>query len=261
MKSNLGESHCFIPDTQVKDGVPLNHLEAAGNYIVDKKPNVIIMAGDHWDMPSLSSYEKKGSKYFEGKAYTTDIEAGLLGMETLLKPINGYNRRMKLNKKVGYKPRMVFLHGNHEDRITRAIKENPVLDGALSLEHLKLKKLGWEEHKFLEPVNISGINYAHFFYNPNTGKPYCSKAHTRLQHIGFSFTMGHQQGKDIAERSLGNGKTQRALIAGSFYQHHEDYKGPQANNHWQGCVYKHEVKDGNYCLMELSMSYLLEKWL
>ena len=31
----------IIPDTQVKPGVPLNHLEAAGNYIADKKPDVV----------------------------------------------------------------------------------------------------------------------------------------------------------------------------------------------------------------------------
>ena len=51
--------HIFIPDTQVKTGTPTEHLIAAGNYIASKRPDVIIHAGDHWDMPSLSSYEKK----------------------------------------------------------------------------------------------------------------------------------------------------------------------------------------------------------
>ena len=56
----------FIPDTQIKNGVNLDHIQALGNYILDKKPDIIVCIGDWWDMPSLSSYEKKGSKYFEG---------------------------------------------------------------------------------------------------------------------------------------------------------------------------------------------------
>jgi len=39
--------HFILPDTQVKKGVPLNHLEAAGNYIVDRKPDVIVHLADH----------------------------------------------------------------------------------------------------------------------------------------------------------------------------------------------------------------------
>jgi len=40
--------HFIIPDTQVKPDVPINHLEAAGNYIIEKQPDVIVHLGDHW---------------------------------------------------------------------------------------------------------------------------------------------------------------------------------------------------------------------
>ena len=54
--------HMVIPDTQCKPGVPMEHLTWAGQYAVEQKPDVIIHIGDHWDMPSLSSYDKgKGS--------------------------------------------------------------------------------------------------------------------------------------------------------------------------------------------------------
>ena len=49
----------MIPDTQVKPGVNTDHLEWAGHYAVKMKPDVIVHIGDHWDMPSLSSYDKK----------------------------------------------------------------------------------------------------------------------------------------------------------------------------------------------------------
>ena len=261
MPRNKLSEHFVIPDTQCKTGVKLNHLTAAGNYIVDKQPSTIIHLGDHWDMPSLSCYEKKGSKYFEGKNYLKDVEAGLEGMELLLDPINKYNEKCKKEKKKGYTPRMIFIPGNHEDRVNRAVKADPVLDGVISTKQFELEKYGWEVPEYLKPVNVDGVMYAHYFYNPMTGKPYGGRAHTRLNNVGFSFTMGHQQGLDVALKPLANGKMLRGLVAGSFYQHDEDYKGPQGNDHWRGCIYKHEVKDGNYCLMELSMDYLLREWL
>jgi hypothetical protein len=252
--------HFVIPDTQCKKGVPLNHLTAAGNYIVDKKPGTIIHLADHWDMPSLSSYDK-GTKKAEGRTYQDDIDAGLEGMEALLRPLWEYNSRMKAQKMKQYRPRMVFTTGNHEERIMRHVNANPELAGKCSYDDFKLKEMGWEVYDFLEIVQIDGVSYSHFFANPNTGRPWGGVARTRLNNIGFSFTMGHQQGKDLAEKHLSNGKVIRALIVGSFYQHNEEYKGYQGNNHFRGCIYKHEVKDGNYCMMELSLDYLLREWL
>ena len=127
-------------------------------------------------------------------------------------------------------------------------------------EDLEIEKWGWTVHEYLTPVVLDGVHYAHYFYNPNTGRPLGGVAHTRLKNIGFSFTMGHQQGKDQAERYLSNGQVHRGLIVGSFYQHEEEYKGPQGNEHWRGCIYKHEVREGNYDIMELSIQYLMEKW-
>ncbi len=251
--------HFIIPDTQVKPGVPLGHLTAAGNYIVDKKPEVIVHLGDHFDMSSLSSYDR-GTKKAEGKSYQADIMAGLEGMDALTRPILELQYKQKSQKIKMYNPRMVFLIGNHEERIMRHVNANPELVGKLGYHDLKLKAFGWDMYDFKVPVCIDGVWYAHYFYNAMSGRPYGGRVHTKLQNLGFSFTMGHQQGLDTAIKALNNGSTIRGTVAGSFYQHEEEYKGPQGNRHWQGCLYKHEVKDGNYCLMELSLTYLLEKW-
>jgi len=239
--------------------VPLDHLEAAGNYIVEHRPDVLVHIGDHWDMASLSEYDK-GKRSFEGRRYKADIEAGKAGMERLLAPINAHNASRKRRGLKPYKPRRVFTTGNHEQRIERVTERDAILDGTIGYKDLELAKFGWEVHGFLQPVEIDGVAYCHYFYNPNTGKPYGGRAYTKLQNIGFSFTMGHQQGREEAEKPLANGRTLRALIVGSFYQHDEEYKGPQGNTHWRGCVMKHEVKDGNYCLLELSLNYLLREW-
>ena len=85
-------------------------------------------------------------------------------------------------------------------------------------------------------------------------------AHTKLKNIGLSFVMGHQQGIDIAMRELPNGKKQHGIVAGSFYQHEMDYRGPQANNHWQGILMLHEVRDGTFDLMQVSLDFLRRKY-
>ena len=50
-------THLVIPDVQVKPGHDYSFLKAIGNYIVKKRPDVIINIGDFADMPSLSSYD------------------------------------------------------------------------------------------------------------------------------------------------------------------------------------------------------------
>jgi len=253
--------HFIIPDTQIRPGVPTNHLIAAANYCIDKKPDVILHMGDHWDFPSLSSYEKKGSAYFEEQSLAADIQAGNDAMALFMGTIEAYNTKQRRYRKPLYRPRFVFLMGNHEHRLQRLIDSDPVLyRDVIGYHQLNLE--GWEVIPFLEMINIDGVEYSHYFYNPLTGRPYGGAMGTRLKNVGFSFTMGHQQGKDMAEKKLSNGKTIRGLIAGSFYQHDEEYMGPQGNKaHWRGCIMKSEVKDGDYCLMELSLEYLLARWL
>lgn len=252
-------SHFIIPDTQVKEGVPTDHLLAAADYILDKKPDVIVHMGDHWDFPSLSSYEKKGSAFFEDASLQSDIQAGNDAMDLIDGALAEYNERQRSNHKPLYRPRKVFLMGNHEHRMQRLIDSDPVLyRGIIGYHQLHLSQ--WEVVPFLDMINIDGVEYSHYFYNPMSGRPYGGMMSTRLKNVGFSHTMGHQQGKDMAERKLSNGTTIRGLVVGSFYQHDESYMGPQGNRaHWRGCIYKTEVKDGDYCLMELSLDYLMRR--
>lgn len=245
------KKHCVIPDCQVKPGVPLEHLKWAGHYIAEKRPDVIVVIGDFADMSSLSSYDV-GKKSAENRRYKHDIEAAHKAMELLMTPI--------VTAK-DYHPRLVMTLGNHEDRITRYADANPAMDEKVSLKDLGYEAWGWQVVPFLQPIKIDGISYCHYFYNPNTGKPYGgANLEARLKTIGMSFTMGHQQGLQVAIRDLADGARQRGLVAGSFYQHHEAYKGPQGNGHWQGIIMKHEVSNGNYDLLEVSLNYLKRKY-
>lgn len=245
--------HVIIPDTQCKPDTPTDHLLWAGRYIGEQlggKRNVtVVHLGDHWDMPSLSSYDR-GKKSMEGRRYIDDIRAGNEGMGMLVGAMKEAAPK--------WKPRRIFLHGNHEDRISRAANDNAELDGAVSLDHLDLS--AWEAYPYLEPVWVDGVCYAHVFVNPMSGRPYGgSNVETRIKTLGHSFTMGHQQGLWYGIRSTLRGM-QHGLVAGSYYIHDEDYKGPQGNAHWRGIVVCHDVRDGTYDPMFVSLAYLERRY-
>jgi hypothetical protein len=261
MSKRKKNRHLFIPDPQVKEGVPLEHLTAAGNYIVAKQPEVIVCIGDFADMPSLSFYDV-GKMKGEGTRVMHDLEAAKKGMDLLLNPMREYNAKRAANKKKQYKPRMVMTLGNHEYRIQRHIENNPQLEGVLSMDMLPYED--WEVVPFLEIIEIDGIKYSHYFINPHslTKSVVGGMIETKLKNLGWSFSMGHQQTTQYGMIHLGNGERRQGLVSGSFYQHDEAYMGPQGNaSHWRGMVMKNEVKDGRYDPCFLSMEYLLERWL
>ena len=116
----------ILPDAQVMDGVPMDHLNNYGKYIAEKRPDVIVCIGDFGDFPSLSKFER-GTRHFEGRRYTKDLDAFKWGMELFMAPI------VKVS---GYKPALHFCLGNHEDHITRATVEDAKLEGLISINDL-----------------------------------------------------------------------------------------------------------------------------
>ncbi len=250
--------HIVIPDTQVRPGVDTRHLGWIGQFLVDqfsdKKDVKIIHLGDHFDMPSLSSYDK-GTARMEGRRYKADIKAGNDAFDLLCDPIVQYNK----GRKIKWNPKRHFLMGNHEDRITRACQADAQLEGTLSLDDLNVKKHGWKVHPFLQPLFLDGVGYAHYWYQPMSGRPYSGMIETRLKQIGHSFTMGHQQTLMYGVRFVG-GVSQHGLVCGSCYTHDEEYKGPQGNAHWRGIIVKHNVQGGSYDPMFVSLDYLSRRY-
>ena len=254
-------THLFISDTQVKPGVDMSYLSWLGQYIVRKQPDVIIHVGDHADMPSLSSYDK-GKKTAEGKRVSADIESAIDGMRLLLKPLYELQQQQLLETgKINYKPRLVLTLGNHEDRINRHVDSNPELHGFLSVDDLLYEDFGWEVVPFLTPIEIGGIFYCHYFPNVMTGKALTGTAGNMLKVIGKSFSMGHRQVLDISTRFIqADGTQQWGLVSGAYYGHQEAYKGVQGNHHWRGVVLKHNVKNGSYDPLFVSMDWLQKEY-
>ena len=244
VSKRVGKTHLIIPDTQVKPGVNTDHLEWIGNYIAEKRPDVIVQLGDFADMPSLSSYDE-GKAEMEGRLVIQDIEVVRDAMKRLLVPV----KHVK-----GYHPRMVLTLGNHEDRITRYVEDHPKLRGSLHVHNLGYQKVGWEVYPFLEIVEIDGIEYSHYFVSGAMGRP-VSSARALLTARHNSAVMGHKQETDIAFHPKSG---HFGIIAGCCYLHEEKYLGPQMQGKAQRrqIIMLHEVHEGIADPMFVSLKFL-----
>lgn len=255
--------HLVIPDLQVRPGVPLDHLDWVGQYIVDKKPDVIVQIGDFADMHSLSSYDA-GRRAGEGARYREDILVAKEAMSRLMGPMNEYNSIRKKNRKKLYNPRRILTLGNHENRINRHVDNYPYLVDHLSTDDLDFKSHGWEVYNFLDVVEVDGILYSHYFPRNANGKivqTYRGAPSARAQVIREmqSCTSGHMQGLDYHVQQTGN-RRYHGLMAGSFYLHDEEYLSPQGTAYWRGVIMKHNVLDGDYDPMFVSIDYLRKRY-
>ena len=141
----------------------------------------------------------------------------------------------------------------------RAVEMDRKLEGLISKEDLKYEDFGWECHPFLEVVIIEGIAFSHFFTSGVRGFP-CTSAQTLINKKHQSCIAGHQQGRMVAYGTRADGRVITAIIAGSCYLHDEEYMGAQGNRHWRGIVMLHEVVDGSFDEMFVSLNYLEKKY-
>lgn len=244
--------HLVIPDNQLKPGVPLEFMRWIGRYIHDKQPDVVVHLGDLADMHSLSSYDR-GKRSAENARYSDDIDVVNEGLALLHSGMDGYKPELQ-----------VFCVGNHEQRIERYTNDNPELYGTLGYHSFDLEVNGWVIAPFLQPVDIDGVLYSHFFPRSPNGRVVQSKygapdAATQVKREHQSATAGHTPGLSLAVVPAGR-KLLRGVIAGSCYLHDEAYLTPQGNTYWRGVIVKHQVSDGMYNLMEVDLDFLRRKY-
>jgi hypothetical protein len=247
-----------IPDTHVKPGVPTNHIAAAGRCCVDLKPDLIVHLGDHWDMASLNSHNPVGSVEQEGKRILEDIQVGNEAFRLLADPIRLSSNRAREMHLKRWNPETVFLLGNHENRINTLVRSDPKFTGAVDID--MLDTCGWKVIDYQQLFERQGIVFSHCFCNTHSDKPIGGTAINRLNRIGRSFVQGHVQGLDYCLKEYPGGIRRHGIVAGSFYQHVEAYRGPSNAGEWRGIVCLNDVRNGDFDLMPLSLDYLLREY-
>lgn len=250
--------HLIIPDCQIKPGDDLTHIDWAAQAIVEYLPDVIVIIGDFWDLPSLNTHAGPGSVELENTRYQDDIDAGNEAFRRLVAPLEAERARRLRRKIARWNPRKIFITGNHEHRADRVAKNEPKWQGIIGSH--QLQTLDFERHEFLKIVEVDGIKYSHYFPHPYSGKPIGGTIVNRLNAIGASFVQGHQQGFLYASKQCPD-HVKHGLVCGRYYMHHESYRPADVqNSEWNGIVVLNEVRNGTFDLMPLSASYLQRKY-
>ena len=246
-----------LTDAQVMPGVRMEHLGWYGEYVAEKKPDVIVCIGDMGDFPSLSQFGR-GTRDFAMHRYSNDIAAFHQGMQLFMGPIDAEIERTAKTDKP-WRPYREFCEGNHESHLDRITQEYAFLEGTISKDDLCLADYGWRVHPFMQPIAIGGVAFCHYFPSGVMGRPITS-AQALLRKLHMSAFAGHQQGRDIAYGRRADGAHMTAIISGSFYQHDYKYLSPFTNRHWRGTYFLHEVKDGQFDEMALSIGFLKRRY-
>lgn len=235
-------SHLVIPDSHAHPDFHNERASWLSGLIHDLKPDVVVNLGDGADMPSLCSFDI-GRKSFQGRNYRKDIEAHLDFQDRLWSPLR------KLKKKL---PRSIYLIGNHEQRIGRAIDVAPELEGAISYDDLSLNE--WYDdvvhYNGQTPgtIEVDGVHYAHYFVSGVMGRAIGGEhpAHALITKRLCSSTCGHIHTADFCIHTKGDGSKVMGAVAGVYQDYDSSWAGVVNNLWWRGVLFKDNVENGNY---------------
>jgi hypothetical protein len=219
MRRSTEHDIVVIADTQVDNDSPTAHLKALGSFIWEHKPGHIHDIGDHWDLPSLSSYASK--KEQEGRRLFDDLQGGNDAFGLIMQESK---MRNFIGKKKQYSPNKKFLKGNHEFRLERYINDHPILEGCFDIGAWVVDQ-GWEVFGFNDPVFVNDVCFSHYMSSAGSGKAVGGSMENKLNKFPHSFVHGHQQQYQFACRQNLLGKPHFGVCAGSFYMHNEAYRG------------------------------------
>lgn len=249
-------THLIISDPHAHPDYSNERADWVGRLILDRKPDVVVNIGDMWDFPSLSSYEK-GKKSFWGRAYKSDLEAGLDFDERLWAPIRQAKRKH---------PFKVFIEGNHENRLKRLLQVQPELEGTVSFSDLNLKAnydqiVEYSGQSTPGTIEIDGILYSHFVITGVSGKAISSLhlAYNLLQKKHQSVTVGHNHTFSFDVQNTGK-RVIQGLCVGTLQNYVPDWAGEIAHLWRHGVVMCHNVQDGEYDLEWISLARLEQEY-
>lgn len=229
----------IIPDAHASADYDNERFNALGEFIIKKKPEVIVCLGDFADMPSLSLYDK-GTKGFEGRRYRKDIESALDAQDQLFLSLRQHNAKKRKNKEKQYKPKLFMTLGNHEDRIDRAVNAQAELHGTIGMSDLQYEKYGWKCTPFKRSLTLKGISFSHYFSSGVSGRPISNThvGHALISKLHCSAVQGHSHLYNHAEQTRPDGQKIFGLSAGcySHQRYTEGWCKDTEHTWWRGIV-------------------------
>jgi hypothetical protein len=248
-----------IPDQHAHHKHSNVRADYLGLFIKDLKPDLLVNMGDAADLPSLCQYDKGKAKFYTN-SYQKDIEAHLDFQQRMFAPM------IKAKKR---KPQTIFLVGNHEQRINRALEYEPHLSGdkfGISMKNLDLDTYYDEVIPYDGATpgifNYDGVLFSHYFVSGVMGRAIGGEHHAAslLSKNLCSSVAAHSHTFDFSTRKRADGSTIMALVAGVFQDYQTDWAGTGQNFWESGVAVLRDFEKERWDLEWLSLSRMRKEY-
>lgn len=239
-----------IGDAHVTNKQSLRRFKWLGKYIADNPPDHLVIMGDFLTLNSLSAWDRDKRLLMEGRRFYLEIDAGIEALDLL-----ELGKYKTINK--------VFIHGNHEDRLTRYIQTHPELaDERTTISSLlQLKARGFQQTAYRDYTSIGGIYFTHIPFGKAreiSGKDICSKAEqVTVNSVVFAHT--HELHTSCVHKE-GQKHLQQILNAGCFFEEDEEYVQGHMTNYWKGIIELENYSYGRFDIKTTSMGRLKREY-
>jgi len=226
--------------------VPNDRFDWLSEFIYDVRPDYVVDLGDGADLKSLNSYDTRYPKAIVAQNYESDIQCYNDAQERL-------RRKFRVMKKK--RPAFFGLEGNHENRIKKAIANDPRLEGSkygISFSHLQTDVWFDEYHEYNNSApaiaDYDGISYAHYIASGNYGTAMSGLHHAYgiIQKRHNSTTVGHSHKRSMFFKDDAHPHPTIGLVAGCFKGAKEGWAGQANLEWWKGVIVKRNIRDGYY---------------
>lgn len=251
-----------VGDAHVSTEENLNRFEYANALIMEKRPEVIVLMGDFITLNCLSFWDKDKRKSMEGRRYQEEIENANKALDLMFKGLYDELMEARKKKKKRYIPDIIYLEGNHEDRLNRYLELDPTFDGQIGIiKDLKLIERGIRWIDYRDYYHFNGIGFTHIPHNavrPVSGKYHIFKAmDCSIQSVVY----GHTHKLETACRHIpGMQHLQQVLSCGGFFEEDEEYVNGMLTNYWKGLVLLNNYKEGRFDIETYSLGRLRREY-
>lgn len=237
-----------IGDCHVSADDDLDRFLYLGQYIIEKKPDYIVFMGDFLTFQCLSGWDRDKRMKMEGKRYKKEIDTGNKALDIIFYPLNELQDRQRKNKEKIYRPEIIYLNGNHENRLDRYLESDPTFEGLVSVDQdLKLRERGIKFIPYREYYYINDIAFTHIPFNKakEISGVNITKKVSQVMFGSVVFAHTHCKAEENFKRH-GQDDLQQVLVVGCFFEDEEDYIHGRIIEYWKGLVLLDSFKPGRF---------------
>ena len=251
-----------VGDCHISDKDDLIRFKYLADFIIEKRPYHIVIMGDFLTFQCMSGWDRDKRMKMEGKRYKNEIEKGNEALNIIINPIIELQSLQKFNGEKVYSPEIVYMAGNHEDRVDRYLEYDPTFEGLIGVEKdLRLKERGIKFIPYREYHTINDIAFTHIPFNK--AKEVSGVNITRkVSHLMFgSIVFAHVHSMEYeAYKRHGQKDLQQILTTGCFFEEHEDYVHGRITEYWKGLVLLNSWKPGRFDVEMYSLDRLKQMY-